>query len=205
MSNRRYQAEETTYQRYFDESVEPPILRNKLGIKNHTELEKIESEISISLTASRPYFKTFSLKEARAIHKHLFSPLYHWAGKLRDYTTGRGATPFARPEMIKPFYQTQIFQKLKQCNYLIDTSQMEFIHKSAYFINEFNAIHPFVDGNGRITRIFLTDLAEKSGHHINIDFIERERWYAAMEYGFRTAKTELIEREIAACFLDYNE
>lgn len=200
MSNRRYCEEETKFHRYFDESIEPPILLNKLGIKNHSELEKVENEITVSLAISRPKFDKFTLKEAKAIHKHLFGPLYKWAGKIRDYTTGRGATPFARPEMIESFYKTQIFDKLKLQSYLIGSSQDEFIRSTAYFINELNAIHPFIDGNGRITRIFLMDLAEKSDHIINTDFLKKETWYPAMEKGFLTGKTDLIEQEIYSCF-----
>lgn len=201
MSNRRYAEEEKIAERYFYPQSKDcsPVLINKLNIKEQILLEIEENNIINAMTASRPKLDTFSLNEIKAIHQHLFSPIYHWAGKLRDYTTGRAEIPFARPERIESFYQKQIFEKLKNDDYLIGSHQEEFIQKSAYFINEFNAIHPFVDGNGRLTRIFLSDLAEKSGHQINLKFIDKENWYKAMEIGFLNVDTTLIQQEIRKC------
>ncbi len=123
------------------------------------------------------------------------------AGEIRNYTTGRGAAPFARPEMIEGFYNSEIHNKLKENNFLIGSDKKEFIEKAAFFINEFNAIHPFIDGNGRLTRILLEDLAQKSGHEININLINKDSWYKAMEIGFVTGETNLIQKEISKCFV----
>lgn len=201
MSNRRHLAEEKIFQKYFypTDKDEMPVLVNKLGIVEQDKLDMAEAKITAALMPSRPKLNHFSLNEIKAIHKHLFHPIYAWAGNLRDYTTGRSEIPFARPELIERFYQKQIFEQLKKDDYLIGYGQTDFIKKSAYILNEFNAIHPFIDGNGRITRIILADLAEKAGYKINTEHITQENWYKAMEVGFLQVDTFLIEQEIAQC------
>lgn len=201
MSNRRYDEEEKISLRYFYsyKNDEQPVLKNKLNIQNQIDLEIAENKIVSAMYLSRPELNSFSLKEIQAVHKHLFGQIYAWGGKIRDYTTGRGKMSFARPEMIKSYYDREVYQKLKNENYLIGTPQDNFIKRCAYFINEFNAIHPFIDGNGRITRIFLIDLAKKNSHQFNTEHIKKEDWYSAMEIGFLTGNTELIQKEIKKC------
>lgn len=202
MSNRRYDEEEKISLKYFYpyKDNEQPVLKNKLNIKDQTALDIAETNIISAVFSSRPKLNSFSLKEIQQTHKYLFMQIYDWGGKIRDYTTGRGKTSFARPEMIESYYNSVIFNKLKNENYLIGTNQDTFIKRCAYFLNEFNAVHPFIDGNGRMTRIFLTDLAEKSGYKLNTEFIKKDDWYKAMEVGFTTGNTELIENEIKKCF-----
>ncbi|MDG6895712.1 Fic/DOC family protein [Volucribacter amazonae] len=159
MSNSRYLAEEINASKYFYAGIFPPVLKNKLNIKQAEELAKRENEIIMINFPLRPILTKFTLQEIQTVHYSLFRDIYDWAGKLRDYTTGRGNVPFARPEMIESFYHKQIFLALQQENYLQNCAKSKFIKKSAYFINEFNAIHPFIDGNERLTRIFLQDLA----------------------------------------------
>ena len=201
MSNSRYNEEEKIYLNYFYPFNEnkQPVLKNKLNIKNQIELDIAESEIIAAMSPSRPKLTTFSLKEIQAIHKHLFMQVYDWSGEIRNYTTGRGEVSFARPETIESYYNSAIYKKLRNENYLIGTTRDHFVSRCAYFLNEFNAIHPFIDGNGRMTRIFLTDLAEKNKLKINIEHIKKDDWYKAMEVGFYTGNTELIEKEIKNC------
>ncbi|MFC1098370.1 Fic/DOC family protein [Pasteurella multocida] len=201
MSSRRYDEEEASYLShvYPHKNGETPVLVNKLGIRDQAKLDVYESKIIVSLMPSRPKLVDFSLEEIKDVHHHLFKDIYPWAGELRNYTTGRAIIPFARPEMIESFYKKEIYDKLKKENYLQDCDQNEFSRRAAFFINEFNAIHPFIDGNGRLTRIFLEDLAEKNGYTININLINKENWYLAMENGFLTGEIDDLHKEIAAC------
>jgi cell filamentation protein len=51
-------------------------------------------------------------------------------------------------------------------------------------VNEINAVHPFIEGNGRTSREFLKDLAAHAGHPIDMARFDRASWYAAAARGF---------------------
>ena len=51
-------------------------------------------------------------------------------------------------------------------------------------INEINAAHPFIEGNGRVQRIWLANVAEKAGYEFSIRPEDRDPWYAASRIGF---------------------
>lgn len=132
------------------------------------------------------------------MHKHLLGDLYAWAGKIRNYTTGRGAAPFARPEYIESYFAT-VHRKLVEENFLIGTDKEKFSQRSAFYASEVNAIHPFIHGNGRVTRLFLKDLAAQAGYTLSIEALEANKgaWYEAMKQAFNTAAdTTLLQAQI---------
>ena len=49
-----------------------------------------------------------------------------------------------------------------------------------------NAIHPFLDGNGRTLRAFLEALAEQAGHRIDLARIDPDAWKEASKVGYYT-------------------
>ena len=176
------------------------VLRNKLGITNQTDLDNAEAEIVALCEPTRPTFKKFTLSEMQAAHKHLLGGLYDWAGQIRTYTTGRGAASFARPEYIESYFESAVLKPLQRENYLKGTGREQFTERSAHFANEANAVHPFVDGNGRITRLFLKDLALLAGFNLDIKRLEANNgaWYAAMKEGFEQGDATQLKNEILA-------
>lgn len=157
------------------------------------ELETFEARLFAVKSITRPILQTFSLPEIQALHKHLLGDLYEWAGELRQYTTGRGEIPFCRPEFIVSFYG-DVWRKLKNEQFLRDLSREQFAERSAYFCSELNAVHPFIEGNGRITRLFLQDLAAPNGYSVSMKILEADKgaWYAAMKTAFETTDTRLL-------------
>ncbi len=173
--------------------AETGVYINKLGITDKEELESVETRLVQQKSANRPRLKSFILQELQAVHKHLFEDLYDWAGKIRNYPTGRGSAPFALPNMIASSYE-RLTSQLKVEKYLTGLCPGTFANRSAYYVNELNAIHPFVEGNGRITRIYLQDLGEKAGHKISLKNIEGQKteWHQAAKHGFHTASEEFF-------------
>lgn len=84
----------------------------------------------------------------KGIHRHLFQDVYAWAGQERTYTTGRGLAPFATPENIGPWME-KWFAALKERGFLRDRSPEDFARDAAELVNEINAAHPLIEGNGR--------------------------------------------------------
>ena len=161
------------------------VLVNELDLRDAAALdaaERLFTDIRIAeglpSACELPTYAAF-----KAIHHHLFQDLYSWAGTERLYTTGRGATPFAVPGMIASWMERQ-FTAFRQANQFRDLSPDVFAQQAAELINEINAGHPFVEGNGRVQRIWLAGVAERAGFEFSIRPEDRGPWYAASRIGF---------------------
>jgi len=187
-------------QSIYDSLVYPDsdVLRNKLDITDQDELDRAEADVVAICEPTRPRFKTFSLMEMQTVHRHLLSDVYEWAGQLRTYTTGRNQASFARPEFIASYFDLAVFRPLQHEDYLQALDPAQFADRSAYYASEINAVHPFIDGNGRTTRLWLQDLALQAGYRLDIVRLQGHKgaWYAAMKAAFESAETDLLAREI---------
>lgn len=182
---------------YPDDGSRVPI--NKLGLKNWSDLEQAETTIILRKMQELPEeAQEISFKGLKALHKYLFEDVYDWAGKPRTYTTGRGEAAFARPEFIESEME-RIFKELIKENYLQNLDLNKFAERAAYYVNEINAVHPFIEGNGRTQRLFLTELVEKAGYEFSLEQaqITKDEWYKASEEGFYQSNdktTKIIKR-----------
>lgn len=152
------------------------ILENKLGITNQVELQKEEERIS-KLAAKRMYDSGFfdrieigTFAGLCQIHKVLFDQIYDFAGKIREVNLAKGNFRFA-PLMY-------LEQSLKYIDNMPQSSFDEIIAKYV----EMNIAHPFREGNGRSTRIWLDLILRKELHKV-VDWnkISRADYLSAME------------------------
>ena len=151
-------------------------LENKLGITNSAELAREEERISkkkaVELFESGTLDKLEPGKFAslQAIHKALFEDIYDFAGQLRTVNLAKGNFRFA-PLMYLEAALGNI-DKMPQSTF------DEIIEKYV----EMNVAHPFREGNGRSTRIWL-DLMLKSGIGQVVDWskVDKEDYLLAME------------------------
>jgi fido (protein-threonine AMPylation protein) len=161
------------------------ILINELGLTDAAALdaaERLFTDVRITeglpAKCAEPTYDAF-----KEIHRHLFQDLYSWAGTERKYTTGRGPVPFARPELITPWCEQQ-FKLFRTAGELKGLKPDAFAAKAAEIINEINAAHPFIEGNGRVQRIWLAGVAERAGYEFSIRPEDRDPWYFASRTGF---------------------
>jgi cell filamentation protein len=113
----------------------------------------------------------------------LFQDVYVWAGKFRTVRLGKDGSAFCYPENIAREMQ-RLFADLKRQRHLRGLSPEAFAAASAHFLATLNAIHPFREGNGRTQASFLTLLADRAGHPLNLDRLVPERFLAAMIESF---------------------
>lgn len=99
-----------------------------------------------NLVASRDVGKVKSLQQ---IHAYLFGGLYDFAGKIRTKTIAKGNTLFCLAEHLHSY--------LKIVEAMPETTFDEIVDKYV----EMNAAHPFMEGNGRSTRIWLDMIFKK--------------------------------------------
>lgn len=174
---------------YFSYEAGP--LANKLGINDPDLLKEIEAKIVmlrlLELEES-PLEGTFDFDHLCRIHHFLFSDIYDFAGQIRDVRLAKGSSVFCYPENIESA-QHAIFTKLKRDELLTGLSQKEFVTKLAHLGGELIALHPFREGNGRTSRVFLKELASSAGYDLRYEDVDASR---------------LLEADIAAFSGDLN-
>ena len=151
-------------------------LENKLGLTNSTDLAREEERISkkkaIELFESGildtlPAGKFSTLQK---IHEYLFSDIYDFAGKVRSVNIAKGNFRFA-PLMYLEVSLSNI-DNMPQSNF------DEIIEKYV----EMNIAHPFREGNGRSTRIWLDHILKTEINQV-VDWskVDKEDYLLAME------------------------
>lgn len=151
-------------------------LENKLGITSSAELatqeERLSKKRALELFESGMLDKLEpgTFKTLQVIHKQLFMDIYDFAGKVRSVNIAKGGFRFV-PAMY-------LLDALKQIERMPQSTFNEIIEKYV----EMNVAHPFREGNGRSTRIWL-DLVLKKELQMVIDWskVNKEDYLSAME------------------------
>lgn len=151
-------------------------LENKLGITSSAELatqeERLSKKRALELFESGMLNKLEpgTFKTLQVIHKQLFMDIYDFAGKVRSVNIAKGGFRFV-PAMY-------LLDALKQIERMPQSTFDEIIEKYV----EMNLAHPFREGNGRSTRIWL-DLILKKELQLVIDWskVNKEDYLSAME------------------------
>ena len=152
------------------------MLENKLGITSSVELAREEERISkkkaIDLFESGKLiaWEAGTTASLLAIHKALFEDIYDFAGKLRTVNIAKGSFRFA-PVM---YLEAALSNIDKMPQFTFD----EIIEKYV----EMNIAHPFREGNGRATRIWLDCILRKEiGKVVDWSQVDKEDYLLAME------------------------
>ena len=152
------------------------ILDNKLNITNQIELSKAEEKISKQ--KAKQLFDSGDINKVKIgtfeglayIHNYLFGEIYDFAGKIRTVNISKGDFRFAPLMYLEA--SLEYIDKMPQNNF------EQIIEKYV----EMNIAHPFREGNGRATRIWL-DLILKQNIKQVIDWnlVDKEEYLSAMQ------------------------
>ena len=162
------------------------VLRNKAEITNANELDAYEGELSTLRSIQlieNPVLGKFDLAHLQNIHLALFQDVYDWAGKIRTVDISRGNSRFANVRFIESA-ANDIFNNLARENRLKGLDANDLSKRLAHYLSEINALHPFREGNGRVQRIFISQLSEEAGYKLDYSDLEQEQIYRAMELAF---------------------
>ena len=152
------------------------MLENKLGITDSAELARIEEKISKQKAVEM--FESGYLESLEAgtyeslamIHKYLFDEIYDFAGEIRKVNISKVNFRFAPLMYLDAALQS--IDKMPQSTF------DEIVEKYV----EMNVAHPFREGNGRSTRIWLDLMLKKEIRYI-VDWskVDKEDYLLAME------------------------
>ena len=151
-------------------------LENKLGITDSTELAKAEERISKTKALEmfqQGLLDTFEVGTFRGlsqIHKYLFDEIYDFAGQVRTVNIAKGGFRFA-----PVLYLTSALENISRM------PQSTFDEIIAKYV-EMNVAHPFREGNGRSTRLWLDAILKKELRQV-VDWskVDKDDYLLAME------------------------
>ena len=151
-------------------------LQNKLGLTDELELAREEERISkqkaLALydTGLLDTFPVGTFAGLAMIHKYLFEDIYEFAGQMRTVNIAKGNFRFAPVMYLRP--------ALESIDRMPQSTFDEIIEKYV----EMNVAHPFREGNGRSTRIWLDSILKKELHQV-VDWsrVDKSDYLMAME------------------------
>ena len=139
------------------------LAREEERISKKKAIDLFEKDILKNLPAGK--FSTL-----QTIHKYLFADIYEFAGEIRNVNIAKGNFRFAPLMYLKPALEN--IDKMPQSNF------DEIIEKYV----EMNIAHPFREGNGRSTRIWLDHILKNEiGKVIDWSKVDKEDYLLAME------------------------
>ena len=152
------------------------VLENKLGIKDSIELahteERLTKKRALELYDNKllDSFSVGTFEGLQAIHKYLFQDVYDFAGIMRTVNIAKGNFRFA-PVLY-------LSEALSNIDKMPQDSFDNIIEKYV----EMNVAHPFREGNGRSTRIWLDCILKKElGKVVDWSQVDKEDYLFAME------------------------
>ena len=186
------------------------VLKNRLGIHDSAESARMEEKISkkraVELFESSYLneYEAGTFRMLAAIHKYLFEPIYDFAEKVRDVNMAKGNFRFAPVIYLQAAIEN--VEKMPQSTF------DEIVEKYV----EMNIVHPFREGNGRSTRIWLDIILKKELNLVvNWSLVDKDDYLLAMERSpvkdieikhiLKQALTDKIDdREIYMKGIDYS-
>lgn len=152
------------------------ILANKFNITDQIELAHAEEKISKQ--KAKQFFDSGDIHKVELgtfaglafIHAYLFGDIYHFAGKIREVNLAKGGFRFA-PLMY-------LEASLKHIDVMPQSNFDEIIEKYV----EMNVAHPFREGNGRATRIWLDLMLKKEIQQVvDWNLVDKDEYLSAMQ------------------------
>lgn len=154
---------------------------NLLDINSIEELEEAET-LAFSLRSAKLEHEhlpiLFTLKGFKDLHYYLFQDIYSFAGQFRDVQLAKEDTRFCQVQFLND-YAIDLFRQLEAEP--LWNSIEKAAERLAYFKSELNMLHPFREGNGRTTRIFIYAYALSKGIVWAYETIDRDRYMHAMK------------------------
>jgi len=152
------------------------MLKNKLGIKTPFELAQVEEKITkqkafeLFETGKLETFEVGTFNGLSQIHQFLFEDIYDFAGKIRTENIAKNNFRFASAMYLE--------EALKEIDQMPQSNFDEIVQKYI----EMNIAHPFREGNGRSTRIWLDAIFKKEiGKVVDWSKIPKQDYLLAME------------------------
>ncbi len=149
------------------------VLRNLLGASTYAELRNAEGEfvaLRMNEFFERPIPRmTGTLNDFCVLHQTLFQDIYDWAGKVRtvEIRKNTDGAEYFLPSANIPLGMEWSRTELEKDGMLAGMYLCDFARHLAYHYDNYNFVHPFREGNGRVQRLFWTLLCHEAGYDLD--------------------------------------
>ncbi len=163
------------------------VLINKFDIRDFAAARAAEYKFAsvreLQLRVN-PIQGKFDFAHLTEIHKYVFQDMYTWAGQLREVDFAKrsketGLVSRFIPTIILDLKAEDFDKFITEKGQLKGLSKPEFVKAITDVQAKLNELHPFREGNGRSTRVFLTQLAREAGYDLDLTKIDKNRWNLA--------------------------
>ena len=170
------------YPETYDPVREDGTLRNLLGerdpgvlaSKEYARTTRRQREL---LSGDVDVPRTFDADHLRSIHRHLFQDVYEWAGQFRT-------VPIYKPEGagFASLRDGSVERYLADARRLVEATPWEHLNRAdfgeraATVFAYLNQAHPFREGNGRTSKVFMEHVAERSRFTLDYDRVSPRQW-----------------------------
>lgn len=175
-----------TWESYLYPPPDDATMRNLADIRDPEALRTFEyrmAAIRRSQLRTQPDLiaHTYDTAHLRAIHRHLFQDVYEWAGDYRSVN-------IFKPGQVRGFADVttdEIDRYLADAHTLIMTTpwaaleRKAFAESAATVFAHLNQAHPFREGNGRASKMFMLHVAELSSYTFDFTRISPDAWNQA--------------------------
>lgn len=167
-----------------DQDPTATVLRNKFGTRDPGELEALEytetamRQIEIELGAV-DIARTGDAAEWRAIHHHLFQDVYDWAGQFRTVDLNKSREPFLVERALDTYLHSTL-TSIRSVEWA-QTNRQQFVDEAARAYMQLNFAHPFREGNGRSSRLFLDSLVADAPFELDYSRVDADTWNTASQ------------------------
>ncbi|WP_029133218.1 Fic/DOC family protein [Sedimenticola selenatireducens] len=174
----------------FEPGSDGMVLKNKLGISDASEMDDVELDLLRQLYDEIPESmevdQTLTSADICEWHRRWLGNVYPWAGKSRTVNMGKGDFQFAAAGQIDRLMAVLDRDFLSRYTPCIGMSDEQLTEAIAVVHIELILIHPFREGNGRISRLLANVMAMQAGKP-ELDFSlwdeQKERYFSAIRAG----------------------
>lgn len=182
------------------------VLRNKLGVTDSEEMEAVEllllEQLYQAVLVEDFPDRRLRVADLKTWHRRWLGNVYGWAGQERSVNMGKGDFQFAAAAQIPRLlvdFERDCLTRFTPCHELGDDALLEAI---AVTHVEFILIHPFREGNGRLSRLLADVMSVQAGHG-PLDYsawdAEKERYFSAIHAGMARDYSPMQQLVALAC------
>lgn len=166
------------------------VLLNKLGVADSTEMNDIELDLLTQLTSAVlnevADDQIISSDDLCEWHRRWLGNVYEWAGQYRTVNMGKGSFQFATAHLIPKLMQDFNDKFLKLYTPCKGMDEEQLIDALAKIHIEYILVHPFREGNGRLSRLLAVIMALQAGEPLlDFSYIDnnKELYFSAVQAG----------------------